>query len=182
MFYVGSVLPLHVILQFEMKTTASAKANTKFSGGKIACLDPILLPFFTRKTITIFYTDHLTRNVCGFFTSLKICKINQTSQSVCVNIIIFFGTNINIYHLEVFYIMKKNIFCFPYANTAHIFSGVASIATVVSKILNNEPLLLNKKIRTKHTKFELTIWTKVRTVKSNPLADVAVISKGSAKR
>ena len=41
-------------------------------------------------------------------------------------------------------------FFFPYANTAHIFSEVASIATVVSKILNNEPLLLNKKIRIKH--------------------------------
>ena len=68
MFYVGSVT-LHVMLQFEMKTTASAKANTKFSGGKIACLDPILLPFFTRKTITIFYTDHLTRNLCGLFFS-----------------------------------------------------------------------------------------------------------------
>ena len=135
MFYVGSVLPLHVILQFEMKTTASAKANTKFSGGKIACLDPILLPFFTRKTISIFYIDHLTKNVyvvSFFHISLKICKINQTSQLVCVNIIIFFGTNINIYHLEVFYIMKKNIFCFPYANTAHIFSGVASIATASS--------------------------------------------------
>ena len=69
-------ITLHVMLQFEMKTTASAKANTKFSGGKIACLDPILLPFFTRKTITIFYTDHLTRNICGlsFHISLKYAK------------------------------------------------------------------------------------------------------------